>query len=50
MKNENFRQFGAAGHALKIPFNEGITALVAEYNAGNLLARLVEARGARGLG
>ncbi|EUB87000.1 ATP-dependent nuclease [Pseudomonas sp. GM30] len=31
---ENFRQFGHAGHGLKISFNEGVTALVGENDAG----------------
>lgn len=34
LKIENFRQFGAAGHALIIQFNEGVTALVGENDAG----------------
>lgn len=34
LKIENFRQFGAAGHALNIQFNEGVTALVGENDAG----------------
>jgi len=34
LKIENFRQFGQAGHGLEISFNEGVTALVGENDAG----------------
>lgn len=34
LKIENFRQFGHGGHALNIQFNEGVTALVGENDAG----------------
>ncbi|WP_256585092.1 ATP-dependent endonuclease [Pseudomonas sp. Irchel s3b2] len=34
LKIENFRQFGLAGHGLEISFNEGVTALVGENDAG----------------
>lgn len=34
LKIENFRQFGDANHALDIQFNEGVTALVGENDAG----------------
>jgi len=34
LKIENFRQFGHGGHALNIRFNEGVTALVGENDAG----------------
>lgn len=34
LKIENFRQFGQGGHALNIQFNEGVTALVGENDAG----------------
>lgn len=34
LKIENFRQFGAASHALNIQFSEGVTALVGENDAG----------------
>ncbi|MFQ2588413.1 AAA family ATPase [Aeromonas caviae] len=38
LKIENFRQFGAAAHALNIQFNEGVTALVGENDAGKTAA------------
>jgi putative ATP-dependent endonuclease of OLD family len=34
LKIENFRQFGHGDHALSIQFNEGVTALVGENDAG----------------
>lgn len=34
LKIENFRQFGHGDHALNIQFNEGVTALVGENDAG----------------
>ncbi|XPN04174.1 ATP-dependent nuclease [Pseudomonas aeruginosa] len=34
LKIENFRQFGHGDHALDIQFNEGVTALVGENDAG----------------
>lgn len=34
LKIENFRQFGHDNHALNIQFNEGVTALVGENDAG----------------
>jgi putative ATP-dependent endonuclease of OLD family len=34
LKIENFRQFGHGGHVLNIQFNEGVTALVGENDAG----------------
>jgi putative ATP-dependent endonuclease of OLD family len=34
LKIQNFRQFGQANHSLEITFNEGVTALVGENDAG----------------
>lgn len=38
LKIQNFRQFGQAGYALEISFNEVVTALVGENDAGKTAA------------